>query len=207
MDRKLGQRFPIYKILLRLYPQSYREQYGGEILQTLADMLDDAPTRAQRRRIWIHAGIDIAISATKQQATTLGGTMRESSFIKWSSITSAALLLPFISALIANALDTFVRHQTLYSSWLWREPMLAIWVLYLPLIAGSVGVISFIAAVWRLRASQKNVLTAWPLAASCLVALGILGMVFMHDSVRCVTGNPIKEIRNAHATLHCIEQR
>jgi hypothetical protein len=175
--------------------------------QTLADMLEHAPTAADRRRIWIRTGFDLITSAAQQQAITIGGTMRESSFIKWSSITSAALLLPFAAALMANTLDTLLRHQTLYNSWLWHTPMLAVWVLYLPLLAGAIGIISLVVALWRIHTTRKHTLSVWPLAAVCLVTLGILGVVFLHDSVHCVTGNPIKEIRNAHTTLRCIEQR
>lgn len=207
MDRKLEQRFPNYKRLLHLYPRSYRKRYGGEMLQTLADMLDDTPMAAARRRILVCAGFEVVISAARQQTITLGETMRESSFIKWSSIASAAMLVPFLTILTANALDALIRHQTLYDSRLWHMPLLAIWVLYLPLLAGTVALVSFIVALWRTHTEHKDAFSVWPLAAICLVALSILGLVFLHDSVHCVTGNPIKEIRNAHATLRCIEQR
>ncbi|HEU4966283.1 MAG TPA: hypothetical protein VFT53_02265 [Candidatus Saccharimonadales bacterium] len=207
MDTQLKRRFPRYARWLRLYPGAYRNRYGEEMLQTLADMLDYSVSAAERRRVWIRTVLDLPLAAAQQQLITLGETMHQSALVKRSSIISGALLLPFFAALAANALDKTLRNQTLYHSSLWSMPWLALWVLYLPLMAGSVAVIGIIVALLRNRSQDTLSIVTWPLVGIAIVALAIVGMVFFHDSVHCVTGNPVRELRNLHATLSCIGQR
>lgn len=207
MDDQLRQRFPRYARLLRLYPGAYRNRYGGEMLQTLADMLDYAASPAERRRVWVRTVLDLPLAAAQQQLITIGETMHQSPFIKRSALISGALLLPLFAALTANGLDKALRNQTLYHSGLWNMPWLALWVLYLPLLAGGIAIAGLCIALLRARSSRGSELAAWPLAAVCIVALGIIGAVLFHDSVHCVTGNPVRELRNMHATLTCVQQR
>jgi len=205
MGKHLAERFPRYSQLLRLYPARYRKRYGDEILQTLADMLDYAASPAERRRVWVRTALDLPLAATQQQLITIGETMHESPFIKRSSIISALLLLPFFAALAVNGLDKALRNQTLYHSGLWSMPWLGLWVLYLPLLAGTIALVSIVIIIMR---NHKISLSAtWPLVGVLGVSLSIVGMVLFHDSVHCVTGNPVRELRNARATLSCIEQR
>ena len=207
MDDQLKQRFPRYARWLRLYPGAYRNRYGEEMLQTLADMLDYSVSAAERRRVWIRTVLDLPLAAAQQQLITLGETMHQSALIKRSSIISGALLLPFFAALTANSLDKTLRNQTLYHSSLWSMPWLALWVLYLPLMAGSVAVAGIIIALLRNRSQNTPSIATWPLIGIAIIAMAIVGMVFFHDSVHCVTGNPVRGLRNLHATLSCIGQR
>lgn len=207
MDDQLKQRFPRYARWLRLYPGAYRSRYGEEMLQTLADMLDYTTSPAERRRVWIRTVLDLPLAAAQQQLITLGETMRQSPFIKRSALFSGALLLPFFAALTANSLDKALRNQTLYHSGLWSMPWLALWVLYLPLMAGSVAVAGIIIALLRNRSQRVPIFSIWPLVSIAIVALAIVSIVFFHDSVHCVTGNPVRELRNMRTTLSCIGQR
>ena len=210
----LEQRFPFYDKLLRLYPKPYREQYGAQMLQTLADMLDAEPEH--KTSIWFRAIVELPFSLTKQQLLYAGGIMTHQMphYVKRNAVVSAALLVPFALALIANGLDTLLRNHTLYHSWLWQMPILTIWVLWLPILAALLALVSLL-IFFRERSQQErysfkqlfDIHHTWPLLAPALAALFIIAMVFGHDSVHCVTGNPVHEIHNWHQTWQCIQQR
>lgn len=211
----LQKRFPRYSWLLKLYPTGYRQAYGEQMLQTLADMLDDS--ERSHASVWAHLALDFPLSVVKQQLTFTGETMAHEmpDYVKRNALVSAVLLLPFLLALLANGFDKVINGRNLYHSWLWHMPVLSIWVLWLPLLAAVIAVTSLITLLLQRRAAEHNswfkqllaVRYTWPLLSVALVGIGIIGMVFFHDSVHCVTGNPIRELHNPHQTWQCIEQR
>lgn len=211
----LKKRFPRYSKLLSLYPAGYKREYGEQMLQTLADMLDDEQRRPAA--VWVQLAVDFPFSVIKQQASYTGATMTHDMprFAKRNAAFGAALLLPFILALLANGLDTAINSRTLYNSWLWRVPVLNIWALWLPLTGALFVLASFIALLrQRGKASRTSwfrqifdVRHNWPLLIVTLASVFIVGLVLFHDSVHCVTGNPVRELHNPSQTLQCIEQR
>ena len=212
--KSVNQRFPRYARLLRLYPTGYRKEYGDQMLQTLADMLDD-PGRS-RVAVWVSTSLDFPFSVIKQQLSYTGEVMAHETprYIKRNAAVGAVLLVPFFLALIANGLDKVINDHTLYNSWLWHMPALAIWVLWLPAVAAIIALIGLLAFL-RQRAKAEHThwysplvdfRHNWPVLAVALVGLGILGMVFFHDSVHCVAGNPIRELHNPHQTWQCIQR-
>ncbi|WP_289444243.1 hypothetical protein, partial [Klebsiella pneumoniae] len=54
-------------------------------------------------------------------------------YVTRMALLSGVLLLPFTAALILNTIDQLTHHQSLYESWAWRMPILALWVLWLPI--------------------------------------------------------------------------
>ena len=211
----LNQRFPRYSKLLRLYPKPYREQYGEQMLQTLADMLDTEPEH--ETSIWLRTIIDLPFSLTKQQLLYAGGIMSQQipMYVKRNAVVSTVLLLPFALALIVNGLDKLINNRTLYHSWLWHMPVLAIWVLWLPILAAALALSSLVVFFRKggtqgrqnSRKQSLDVYHTWPLIAPALVALFVIAMVFGHDSAHCVTGNPVRELHNWHQAWQCIQQR
>src|SRR5580700_1435846 len=103
----LSKRFPVYSKIIKLYPNKYHKQYGQQILQTTADMLDSKPNSISKCLVWLKVVLDLPINITKQQLQYSGGIyMKDTpSYIKISSIVSGLLLVPFILALGANGLD------------------------------------------------------------------------------------------------------
>lgn len=212
---KLEARFPRYSKIIRLYPPSYRAKYGPQMLLTLADTLDNQPER--KGAIWLRTLIDLPISLTKQQLIYAGGIMDQQTptFVKRNAFLSAALLLPFIGVLFADGLDKVFYDHTLQSSWLWHMPVLAIWVLWLPAAALAIALASLVTfLIQRHKATQQSLLKQlfniaynWPLLVTGLAALFIVTLVIGHDSVHCVTGNPVRELHNWHQTWQCIQQR
>lgn len=213
---RLADRFPIYSRLLWLYPRPYRDTYGEQMLQTLADMIDNDPTQTGRIRIYTHAMVDLPMSLLNQQAQYIGGIMVNETprYIRRNSLIAGSLLVPFFGALIANALSKLIGGQTLYNNWLWQAPVLTIWVLWLPVLASLITVITAIVYIWRQSKIEHghtfktllNIRQDWPLLIVATVGLGILAIVLGHDSAHCIAGNPVREVQQWHQTWHCIQQ-
>jgi hypothetical protein len=62
----------LYRQLLMLYPKQYRSQYDEQMLQTLTDMLADQPTRADRAKVWLRAGMDLQQNLLIQNIRNIG---------------------------------------------------------------------------------------------------------------------------------------
>lgn len=209
---ELSKRFPRYSKLLRLYPGVYRAQYGEQMLQTLADMLDDAPGKKQKLTIWARTSLDLALSLGKQQLSYAGAVMTSETpnYVKRNALAGAMLLVPFVLVLLANATDKVLHNHTLYNSWLWSQTVLTIWVLVLPALALLLSFVTFV--VWTKQRndfwhSLIDIRHNWPMLLVGLAGLFIVALVFGHDSVHCITGNPIREMHNWHDTWQCIQQR
>jgi hypothetical protein len=59
-----------YREMLRIYPRSFRERFGDEMLILFADLLKDAGRPGERfgvARLWAHAIGDLITSATSEQ--------------------------------------------------------------------------------------------------------------------------------------------
>lgn len=209
----LAQRFPYYSSLLRLYPAPYQKQYGEQMLQTLADMLDDPAQH--KAAVWLRAVLDLPFSLTKQNLMYAGDIMKHDTpnYVKWNSTIGAVLLLPFFAALAANGLNRVIYDRDLYHSWLWRTPVVFTWVLVLPVAAALITLISLLVYLYQRERSQhtgwiKGLLDFrhdWPLLLVAILAVSIVGMVRFHDSVHCLTGNPVRETTHFSRTWRCIQ--
>lgn len=207
------KRFPLYERLLKLYPPDYQRQYSSQMLQTLSDMLDDSPSRTGRLLIWFRLAIDVPVSIVKVQSGNVGAAFLHETpkFILGSSLFSILLLLPFFVALFANSLDVLFFHHRLYASWLWHMPILAVWVLWLPLTAFCLDVISFSAYTFMPQGTSRSsvlkrafdVKHIWPIMVPAVLAFGILFMIIFHDSAHCWLQNPAYFVTRFHQTLEC----
>lgn len=208
----LAKRFPVYAYLLRLYPRAYQEKYGAQMLQTLADMLDAAPSRARRTEIWLRLAFDVPISAGRQQLSFAGHALTHETpqYVRRNTLISAAFFLPFFVIVIANDLTA----HGLYGTWLWSFGVLFTWIVCLPTLGLLVSAMTLLAWLSSSRKSGGSWLSSllavrrtWPLLALIALGAGILLLVFFHDSVHCVLGNPIRELHNPRDTLRCIAKR
>ena len=208
---ELNKRFPRYSKLLGLYPLPYRRRYSSEMLQTLADMLDNATTSRERLAIWLRVIFDLPLSLSKENIVYIGGTMTHETpnYVKYSSLVGGSMLLPFFLLVAAQAIDKNIRNSSL-----WHYHALFTCFVILPALACILAATAFIS--WlaeRHHQEHKSWLQElfdirrnWPLLAVAVIGFGIIAMVFGHDSVQCVTGNPIRELRNFHQTTQCIQQ-
>jgi hypothetical protein len=71
----LRRRFPVYSHFMRLYPKEYRDKYEEQILQTTADMLDEAGRTGERIAIWLKLTLDVPFNIGRQQYDYLGENM------------------------------------------------------------------------------------------------------------------------------------
>lgn len=137
-------------------------------------------------------------------------THQTPSYVKKSSIIGGLLLLPFFLLIIAAGLDDNMRNPTI-----WNYHVLLIFFVALPILALFLTITALVSwLVERKQHEHENWFRAlfdlrrnWPLLSVIVVGLGIIGLVFGHDSVHCATGNPIRELHNPSQTWHCIQQR
>lgn len=206
---KLNKRFPIYSKIIGLYPTAYRKEYGRQILQTTADMLDNSASAGSRARIWLKVAVDLPLNIAKQQIQYCGVYMKDTpSYIKAASVISGLMLLPFFIALIANGLDKVINNHTLYGSWVWRTPVLGLWVLYLPLTAFLLAAGSYLMYISRHKKTSwvwqvLDIKHSWPVVLPAVVALGILFMVAFHDSVHCWVQTPTHLLTHVRQAWRC----
>lgn len=207
----LSDRFPLYSKLLHLYPVGYRKDYGEQMLQTLADMLDAQPDR--KAAIWTRTAVDFPLSVLKQQIIYTGDTMATQmpDYIKRNALLGTWLIAPFFVFIIANS----IVGSQLQRSILWHRNVLFAWLVVLPSLAALFNLAALLRwmnsrhrethqGTWRMLADVRRY---WPAAALAILGIGILGLVFFHDSVHCVLGNPLREAPNWHQTLRCIQQK
>jgi hypothetical protein len=179
------------------------------MLQTLADMLDAAPSASDRFLIWLRTALDLPISLAAQQLEYAGDVLTHEtpSFVRRNAFISALLFLPFFVIAITNDMDA----HRFYHTWLWQLDVLFTWILLLP----TLGMLLSIASLFFwLRTSRRSwwhalrdVSHNWMMLLPIALGIGIILLLFLHDSVQCIAGSPLRELRNVHATLRCVEQR
>lgn len=206
----LKHRFPRYSKLLLLYPADYRAEYGEQMLQTLADMLDDPK---HGKTAWARTILDFPLSVIKQQLSYSGEDMTNTMpvYIKRNALLGAWFVAPFFVFVILNAL----MHDRLRDSWVWHTQALFIWLILLPGLAAIFNLAALLRWTNTRRRETKNsawkTLTDfrlnWPALGMALLGLAILVFVFGHDSIGCVNGNPFRELHNPHQTWQCIQQK
>ncbi len=207
------KRFPTYSKIIRLYPKEYRKEYGEQILQTTADMLDNAPSSAAKLAIWTKVALDLPLNIGKQQFNDKGSLFMKQTpwHVKRVSILSSLLILPFFAALMANALDKTINNHTLYNSWLWDRPAIGLWVLYLPLTALLLACGSFLIYLAKDTKSRQSswlkraldIKHSWPIIIPGIIAFGILFMAVFHDSVQCWVQTPDHALTHIQQTWQC----
>jgi hypothetical protein len=185
-----------YNFLLNLFPKSYRSSYADEMSITLEDMLTNSASPRQRRSLLVHAYLELPLCIAHEYILIMEKNliMDAPNYVRRNSLVAAALLIPFILALLANVIAQAMFHESLYGSWVWNYPVLLTWVLILPsvaLIIATVSMIHFITTPKRTSPSWSSRLFTvkqyWPLLAVACVALTIVCIVRVHDAGGCWT--------------------
>ncbi len=126
------------------------------------------------------------------------------SYVKQNAIIGALLLVPFFLVVASNVLS----HDNLSNSNGWKIAFFTLLVV-LPAMAFLLNAATFIKWVSdRKKGFWKSLFDFghnWPTLLIGGLALLIFLFVPFHDSVHCVTGNPVSELRNWHDTWHCIQ--
>lgn len=206
---RLKARFPIYSRLLCLYPKSHQHEYGEEMLQTLADMLDDPGQH--KAAVWLRTALDYPISVSKQQLLCTGQIITNDipKYVKRNTLLGSILLVPFPIAVAAHNLSNSTRvieHR-------WQAVYLLAFVA-LPAIAFLCCTVTFIywtfmqhrqskSSLWK---SLIDVRRNWAITLVAGLALVMALFLPLHDSTHCVTGNPLHELAQWHQTWRCVQQ-
>ncbi|HEY8998775.1 MAG TPA: hypothetical protein VIM53_00470 [Candidatus Saccharimonadales bacterium] len=211
--KNLARRFPVYNKALKLYPLVYQQRYAEQMLQTLADMLDDAPTPSAKIGVWMRAIADLPLSISQQQLhyANEAFTHETAHFVKRNTIISGFLFLPFFLLVVINDATA----HGLYRTWFWSFDVLLTWILLLPaagFLLSTTTLLVWLAQNHRERQRTwieglRDVRHNWLMSVPILLGLAILSVVLFHDSVHCVLGNPIDEAHHWSSTLRCIQQR
>lgn len=201
---------PLVRGWLRLFPAEYRRRYGDETLQTLADMLNEAGTPAARRSVWVRVTRDLVTFLPREYAKQLGDIMTNETptYVQRAQLISLILLAPFVVIVLINS---WANHA-LDNGWLWHVPVLATWLIVMPGLAVVLALGALVAwighdhqgGVWRSLFHRRQ---TWLLLAISLFGLGILALVFGHDSVHCVIQSPVQTWQHWSETWRCIRQR
>jgi hypothetical protein len=62
----------VYRLALRLYPRSFRREYGDQMVQTLDDLLDDTETSMDRLAVWVRVVAETPVTALRENTNTIG---------------------------------------------------------------------------------------------------------------------------------------
>jgi hypothetical protein len=93
------QRFKVYSRLLSLYPTSYRKHYGEQLLQTIADMVDDAPSAPEKFNVWLRISLDFPITVCREHIQVIGDRMnakKQYNVGRNTLVSTGLFLLPII---------------------------------------------------------------------------------------------------------------
>jgi hypothetical protein len=148
----------VYKLLLRLYPRSYRREYEGEMVRLFEEMLAETASQGERLSLLSSSALEtLRWSAPETIAQTEASVLATPSFIKAATGLSVLCVLPFLFVVVYRlhmAYDHEARPALL--SLLAHTALL--YQIVLPTIALSVVVST---AVWSLVKSQRYWHVSW----------------------------------------------
>ena len=68
----MHSKFRLYRLVLKLYPRTFRNDYEDAMLQTLSDMLEDQPDKMSHALIWFRVGTELPLSITQEIISNMG---------------------------------------------------------------------------------------------------------------------------------------
>ncbi len=194
-----------YSSLLYFYPESYRKNYGREMLRVFSQMYQEETQQGRAGMLfWSRIISDVAISGVgehfddlgkKGPRNYLGKTLR----INDLNIIGAVLLLPFGLLLAIDFIGRVVQGDlirydrafsaTVSSTFLYRHPLLLWSVMVLaPILAVAINLVPFMRAIAKNRGklTPNKVLSANP-AAALIIMLGFFALliIYGHDAIPC----------------------
>lgn len=106
----------LYRILLRIYPAGFREEYGSELERQFSDEYREAVGRRERIRLGLRALADLAATAPGEIARELPQDLRYAARIYRQRSVATALALAAMALAIASekSLNNDDRRNLLY---------------------------------------------------------------------------------------------
>lgn len=185
----LARHVRVYRRLLRLYPASFRREYGVAMVQVFTDCLRE-DTRDRRRaaltRVWVHVLRDLALSVPNQRIEALMSeqqtTTRLAAVIVTVALTIVAIAaLGWPSILLLAAIAAWATYQYRHGRYV-RLPHHGRWHRWI--VAGAaILAIASAAIVWfDLNDLLYSLWLLLTIAGVCACAVGIA--IGLRDHVR-----------------------
>ncbi len=113
----------LYRILLRIYPAGFREEYAPELERQFSDEYREAEGRRERLRLGLRALADLAATVPAEIARELGRDLRYAARIYRKRPVATALALGALALAIGTTTGIFsVLNALLIRSLPFREP-------------------------------------------------------------------------------------
>ena len=163
----------IYRALLRLYPASFREEYGGEMSAAFARARRDARGALAVAALWATASADIVVNAARVHADMLRQDVRVSirTLARTPGFTAAALIVTALGVGATTAAFTLTDH-VLLRPLPFREPDRLVKILQ-----GSTTRDPGLRGLRGTNDISPALLTAWKSSSTSFAAMGAYGMV------------------------------
>jgi len=205
-DTATDQRLTISEALLYLYPESFRDKFGGEIQMVFQDAYQEelAMRGTVSLGFWLSALIDLVQSVVAQHADIIRkqgmkSYLQETLQLNKFHVIGAILLLPFAFLLGVDFVGRVIQGDLLRSNAefaqglsLWiagsgQAPLLWIIFVSLPLAAVVLNMIPVIRSRFAPKQAEAatkrlNLLTV----AIIVIGLGLVTFAFGHDVIPCL---------------------
>jgi putative ABC transport system permease protein len=161
----------LYRILLRLYPAEFRDEYGREMAQVLRDRIE----RESPLRVWLDVIRDLLVTAPRERAQVLLTDFRYAiRLVRKSPAFAAAVISTVALTIAANTAIFSVVNAVLLSPLPFAEPNRLVQVAEkndkLNLSAFGASVLNFMS--WRERTHSFSELSAIGFASFTLTGMG-----------------------------------
>lgn len=176
-DNRLGW----YRILLKLYPKAYRQEYEEEMLTTLQEMFLAAESPTKRRQLLVRTVKDYLLSLSQQSLWATEQSFNAVPYVVKRELTiSAGLVAPFSIIFIYNIINLVLHHGVPLSNIEART-----WVIYsiiLPLFALMLLVKTCLGAVYdqvlrrEWRKALHTVLHDWLFLGAVIVVIAMIAI-------------------------------
>lgn len=173
------RRFKIYATLLSLYPASYRKQYTEQILQTVADMIDDAPSTSEKFTTWVRICLDFPVTLCKEHFQIIGDHMNTHNKpykVGHKALMSAGLFLLPIAMLTVNRLLMLSGPGRGIPTY-----YLVITSVIFPLLAIAMSGFTLYRLLRSPGTARLNLRQVTPLACICLLSLAFLAWIISEE--------------------------
>jgi hypothetical protein len=136
-----------YRVLLKLYPKAYRQEYQEEMLITFREMLSSVESPSERRQLFLRTLKDYFLSLTQQSwlatETSFNGAP---GYVKRNVSVASCLVAPFFIVFMYNITSLRLLHAVILSNLEAKT-----WVIYsiiLPLLGFLLSVTTCLSGVY-----------------------------------------------------------
>ena len=165
----IKKRFPIYSKILYLYPKAYRRKYSAQMLQTMADLIDNEGSTLPRRfKIWLRATPDLIKTIAAENLRAIDAKK----FVPRSLIVSFVMIIPLI-VLLASPI--FLDSETMADGNSFINRFYSpIFIILFPLISAMLSITGLV--VWSINRQKNTPVKIYKVRPS-IVGLSIISVI------------------------------